>query len=49
VERGETLAIKRNWNSAVWAGASLVFLEVISYPLFFIRFPGLRGGRILFE
>src|SRR6516225_9837998 len=32
----------RNWNWAVWAGASLVFLGVISYPLFFVRFPALR-------
>jgi hypothetical protein len=34
--------MKRNWNSAVWTGASLVFLGVISYPLFFVRFPALR-------
>ena len=34
--------MKRNWNWAVWAGASLVFLGVISYPLFFVRFPALR-------
>ena len=36
------LAMKRSWNWAVWAGASLVFLGVVSYPLFFVRFPGLR-------
>jgi hypothetical protein len=42
VERGEALAMKRNWNWAVWTGASLVFLGVISYPLFFVRFPALR-------
>jgi len=29
VERGEALAMKRNWNWAVWTGASLVFLGVI--------------------
>jgi hypothetical protein len=34
--------MKRNWNSAVWIGAALVFLGVISYPLFFVRFPALR-------
>ena len=34
--------MKRNWNWAVWTGASLVFLGVISYPLFFVRFPALR-------
>jgi len=34
--------MKRDWNWAVWAGASLVFLGVISYPLFFVRFPALR-------
>ena len=42
MEREEALAMKRNWNWAVWAGASLVFLGVISYPLFFVRFPALR-------
>jgi hypothetical protein len=42
VERGEALAMKRTWNWAVWTGASLVFLGVISYPLFFVRFPALR-------
>jgi hypothetical protein len=39
---GEGLAMKRSWNWAVWTGASLVFLGVVSYPLFFVRFPGLR-------
>ena len=34
--------MKRSWNWAVWTGASLVFLGVVSYPLFFVRFPGLR-------
>jgi hypothetical protein len=34
--------MKRNWNWAVWTGASLVFLGVTSYPLFFVRFPPLR-------
>ena len=34
--------MKRGWNWAVWTGASLVFLGVVSYPLFFVRFPGLR-------
>ena len=34
--------MKRSWNRAVWTGASLVFLGVVSYPLFFVRFPGLR-------
>lgn len=34
--------MKRNWNWAVWTGASLVFLGVISCPLFFVRFPALR-------
>jgi len=34
--------MKRNWNWAVWTGAALVFLGVISYPLFFVRFPALR-------
>src|SRR4029077_8604885 len=39
---GRGVAMKRDWNWAVWAGASLVFLGVISYPLFFVRFPALR-------
>ena len=39
---GGGLAMKRSWNWAVWTGASLVFLGVVSYPLFFVRFPGLR-------
>jgi hypothetical protein len=34
--------MKRSWNWALWTGALLVFLGVISYPLFFIRFPALR-------
>ena len=34
--------MKQSWNWAVWTGASLVFLGVVSYPLFFVRFPGLR-------
>jgi hypothetical protein len=34
--------MKRSWNWAVWTGASLVFLGVVSYPLFFVRFPALR-------
>ncbi|MGA2098779.1 MAG: hypothetical protein ABSH39_20995 [Candidatus Acidiferrum sp.] len=34
--------MKREWNWAVWTGTSLVFLGVISYPLFFVRFPALR-------
>ena len=34
--------MKRSWNWAVWTGASLVFLGVVSYPLFFVRFQGLR-------
>lgn len=34
--------MKRSWNWALWTGASLVFLGVVSYPLFFVRFPGLR-------
>jgi hypothetical protein len=34
--------MKRSWNWAVWTGALLVFLGVISYPLFFVRFPALR-------
>ena len=32
--------MKRNWNWAVWTGASLVFLGVISYPLFFRSLSG---------
>ena len=34
--------MKRSWNWAVWTGAFLVFLGVVSYPLFFVRFPTLR-------
>ena len=34
--------MKRNWNWALWTGASLVFLGVVSYPLYFVRFPALR-------
>jgi hypothetical protein len=39
---GEVLAMKRSWNWAVWTGALLVLLGVVSYPLFFVRFPTLR-------
>ena len=31
--------MKRSWNWAVWTGASLVFLGVISYPLFSRSLP----------
>jgi hypothetical protein len=34
--------MKRSWNWLVWTGALLVFLGVVSYPLYFIRFPALR-------
>ena len=34
--------MKRSWNWAVWAGALLVFFGVVSYPLYFVRFPALR-------
>ncbi len=34
--------MKRSWNWAVWTGTLLVLLGVISYPLFFVRFPVLR-------
>jgi hypothetical protein len=34
--------MKRSWNWAVWTGALLVLLGVVSYPLFFVRFPALR-------
>lgn len=34
--------MKRNWNWPVWTGFLLVFLGVLSYPLFFVRFPALR-------
>ena len=34
--------MKRSWNWAVWTGSLLVLLGVISYPLFFVRFPALR-------
>src|SRR5438477_12031460 len=42
MEWGEGSAMKRSWNWAEWTGASLVFLGVVSYSLFFVRFPGLR-------
>jgi hypothetical protein len=34
--------MKRSWNWAVWAGALLVVAGILSYPLYFIRFPALR-------
>jgi hypothetical protein len=34
--------MKRSWNPMVWVGAALVFAGVVSYPLYFARFPALR-------
>jgi hypothetical protein len=34
--------MKRNWNWAVWTGALVVLAGIVSYPLYFIRFPALR-------
>ncbi len=34
--------MKRSWNGALWAGALLVLAGVVSYPLYFMRFPALR-------
>jgi hypothetical protein len=38
----EVDAMKRSWNGLIWAGALLVIAGVVSYPLYFIRFPALR-------
>src|SRR6201984_326348 len=42
MEWGEALAVKRTGNWGVWTGALLVFLGVVSSPMFFVRFPTLR-------
>jgi hypothetical protein len=34
--------MKRSWNGLIWAGALLVIAGVVSYPLYFVRFPALR-------
>lgn len=34
--------MKRSWNPAIWEGFALVLIGVLSYPLFFIRFPFTR-------
>ena len=34
--------MKRKWNASVWVGLALVLAGVVSYPLFFIRYPTLR-------
>jgi hypothetical protein len=34
--------MKRSWNWALWTGAVLVIAGVLSYPLYFVRFPALR-------
>ena len=34
--------MKRSWNPMLWAGFFLVLVALISYPLFFIRFPVTR-------
>jgi hypothetical protein len=34
--------MKRKWNASVWVGLALVVAGVLSYPLFFIRYPTLR-------
>jgi hypothetical protein len=34
--------MKRSWNPSVWLGFVLVFVGMLSYPLFFARFPTTR-------
>ena len=34
--------MKRSWNWPVWTGVLLVLAGIVSYPLYFIRFPALR-------
>lgn len=34
--------MKRSWNPGLWAGFVLVFAGIVSYPLFFARFPVTR-------
>lgn len=34
--------MKRSWNPLLWAGFALVFVGILSYPTFFIRFPATR-------
>jgi len=34
--------VKRSWNASVWWGFVLVVVGVVSYPLFFVRFPVTR-------
>lgn len=34
--------MKRSWNGLVWLGALVVLVGVVSYPVFFVRFPSLR-------
>jgi hypothetical protein len=34
--------MKRKWNGSVWVGLALVLAGILSYPLFFIRYPSLR-------
>ena len=34
--------MKRSWNPSVWLGFVLVFVGMLSYPLFFARFPATR-------
>ena len=34
--------MRRKWNWAVWTGVVLVVAGILSYPLYFVRFPALR-------
>jgi hypothetical protein len=34
--------MKRSWNASVWVGLVVVLAGVVSYPLFFIRYPWTR-------
>lgn len=34
--------MRRSWNPNIWLGLVIVFLGMLSYPLFFARFPGTR-------
>jgi hypothetical protein len=34
--------MKRSWNWPLWVGFPIVLLGVVSYPMYFVRFPALR-------
>lgn len=36
--------MKRSWNPRLWVGIALALASIVSYPLYFLRFPVMRDS-----